>query len=157
MGSDISFDLDTPSAAAPAAAAVTAHASDISFDLEMPKASPAEVELPAVEMPKTGASGSDVDFDFDLGTVKLDTPLIQPTAAPAPLNLGGISLELDSPSAPAASGGADNPEAATKLELALAYEEMGDRDGARELLAEVLKEGSATQKAAAQARLNQLG
>ena len=71
--------------------------------------------------------------------------------------MGGISLELDSPSPVTASGGADNAEAATKLELALAYEEMGDRDGARELLAEVLKEGSATQQAAAQARLNQLG
>ena len=77
-------------------------------------------------------------------------------AAPAPLNLGGLSLELDSPS-PAAPSASDNPEAATKLELALAYEEMGDRDGARELLAEVLKEGSASQQAAAQARLNQLG
>ncbi len=154
MGSDISFDLDPPSAAAPA---VSAHASDISFDLEMPKAGGMEMDLPAVEMPKVAASGSDVDFDFDLGTVKLNAPLIQPAAAPAPLNLGGISLELDSPSPAAASGGADNPEAATKLELALAYEEMGDRDGARELLAEVLKEGSATQQAAAKARLNQLG
>ena len=57
----------------------------------------------------------------------------------------------------AASSASDSPEAATKLELALAYEEMGDHDGARELLAEVLKEGSASQQAAAQARLNQLG
>ena len=156
LGSDISFDLDPPATATPEAA-VSAHASDISFDLEMPKAGVMEMDLPAVEMPKAAAGGSDVDFDFDLGTVKLNAPLIQPAAAPAPLDLGGISLELDSPSPATASGGADNPEAATKLELALAYEDMGDRDGARELLAEVLKEGSATQQAAAQARLNQLG
>ncbi|MBK9623095.1 MAG: FimV family protein [Rhodocyclaceae bacterium] len=156
LGSDISFDLDPPSAAAPAASAVSAHASDISFDLEMPKAGGMELDLPAVEMPKAAAVGSDVDFDFDLGTVKLDAPLVQPAAAAAPLNLGGISLELDSPAA-VTNGGADNPEATTKLELALAYEDMGDRDGARELLAEVLKEGSAAQQAAAQARLNQLG
>ena len=157
LGSDISFDLDPPSAAVPAAPEVSAHASDISFDLDMPKAGGVEMDLPAVDMPKAAAGASDVDFDFDLGTVKLNAPLIQPAAAPAPLDLGGISLELDSPSPVTASGGADNAEAATKLELALAYEEMGDRDGARELLAEVLKEGSATQQAAAQARLNQLG
>jgi pilus assembly protein FimV len=51
----------------------------------------------------------------------------------------------------------DNPEAATKLELALAYEEMGDREGARELLEEVLKEGSPAQRSAAQAKLESLG
>jgi pilus assembly protein FimV len=47
----------------------------------------------------------------------------------------------------------DDPEAATKLELAIAYEEMGDRDGARELLEEVVKEGSPSQVAAAQVKL----
>ena len=150
QGSEIQFDIETPST-------VEAPSSDISFDLEMPKAGAAEIAMPVVDTPKAAASESDgVDFDFDLGTVKLNAPLIQPAAAPAPLNLGGLSLELDSPS-PAAPSASDNPEAATKLELALAYEEMGDRDGARELLAEVLKEGSASQQAAAQARLNQLG
>ena len=148
--SEIQFDLETPSS-------IEAPSSDISFDLEMPKAGAAEIEMPAVSAPKAATSGADsVDFDFDLGTVKLNAPLIQPAAAPAPLNLGGLSLELDSPS-PAAASASDNPEAATKLELALAYEEMGDGDGARELLAEVLKEGSASQQAAAQARINQLG
>jgi pilus assembly protein FimV len=37
-------------------------------------------------------------------------------------------------------------EVATKLELARAYEEMGDKDGARELVEEVLREGSGRQK-----------
>jgi len=50
----------------------------------------------------------------------------------------------------------DDPEVATKLELAQAYEEMGDREGARELLNEVLAEGSAAQQAAARTRLDQL-
>ena len=34
-----------------------------------------------------------------------------------------------------------NEEVATKLDLAKAYEEMGDLEGARELLQEVIKEG----------------
>jgi pilus assembly protein FimV len=48
-------------------------------------------------------------------------------------------------------------EVATKLDLAKAYEEMGDAEGARELLQEVMSEGSAEQKQAAGAILKRLG
>jgi pilus assembly protein FimV len=48
-------------------------------------------------------------------------------------------------------------EVATKLDLAKAYEEMGDKDGARELLNEVMKDGDAAQKGQAQALLGKLG
>jgi len=43
-----------------------------------------------------------------------------------------------------------NEEVSTKIELAKAYEEMGDIEGARELLQEVLRDGDATQRTAAQ-------
>ena len=46
-----------------------------------------------------------------------------------------------------------NEEVTTKLDLAKAYEEMGDLEGARELLQEVLKEGDAAQQEKAQAIL----
>jgi pilus assembly protein FimV len=46
-----------------------------------------------------------------------------------------------------------NEEVATKLDLAKAYEEMGDLEGARELLQEVVKEGDAGQQEKAQALL----
>ena len=45
----------------------------------------------------------------------------------------------------------------TKCDLAKAYEEMGDKDGAREILREVLAEGDAQQKADAEAMLARLG
>jgi pilus assembly protein FimV len=45
----------------------------------------------------------------------------------------------------------------TKLDLAKAYEEMGDFEGARELLQEVLIEGDATQRAKAQFILAKIG
>ena len=48
-------------------------------------------------------------------------------------------------------------EVATKLDLAKAYEEMGDLEGARELLQEVLKEGDASQQEKAQAVLAKIG
>ena len=40
---------------------------------------------------------------------------------------------------------ADSDEAATKLDLARAYYEMGDYDGAREILDEVVNEGNEEQ------------
>ena len=44
----------------------------------------------------------------------------------------------------------------TKFDLAKAYQEMGDKDGAREILQEVLQEGDAEQKIAAQSVLSSL-
>jgi pilus assembly protein FimV len=48
-------------------------------------------------------------------------------------------------------------EAETKLELARAYEEMGDKEGARELLQEVVREGTAEQQSLAGDMLTRLG
>ena len=48
-------------------------------------------------------------------------------------------------------------DAATKLDLAKAYQEMGDVEGAREILQEVLHEGDDQQKTEAQALLAKLG
>lgn len=50
-----------------------------------------------------------------------------------------------------------NEEVSTKLDLAKAYEEMGDLEGARELLHEVVKEGDATQREKAQGILTRIG
>jgi len=63
------------------------------------------------------------------------------------------------PAAPAgdAQGDPKWQEVATKLDLAKAYEEMGDKDGARELLNEVLREGDAAQQGQANQLLAKLG
>jgi pilus assembly protein FimV len=46
---------------------------------------------------------------------------------------------------------------ATKLDLAAAYDEIGDKDGARELLEEVMRNGDADQQSKAKSMLSQLG
>jgi pilus assembly protein FimV len=77
-------------------------------------------------------------------------------AAPAP-DFSGVSLDLGTSDGSAAAG--TDPkwqEIATKLDLAKAYEEMGDKDGARELLSEVMKDGDAAQKGQAQQLLVKL-
>jgi pilus assembly protein FimV len=76
--------------------------------------------------------------DFD--KTMLFTPGSLPDTAAGAYSAAGDSDGFDS-----------NVQAvATKLDLAKAYQEMGDAEGARELLDEVLAEGSAAQKKAAQ-------
>ena len=75
------------------------------------------------------------------------------------MDMSSISFDLGTPgeAAPPAEGDARWQEVATKLDLAKAYEEMGDKDGARDLLNEVVKEGDAAQQNQAQDMLSKLG
>jgi pilus assembly protein FimV len=62
--------------------------------------------------------------------------------------------------APAPAAGIDPAlweEVNTKLDLARAYLEMGDREGAREILQEVVQEGDDDQKADAQQLIAEAG
>lgn len=94
----------------------------------------------------------------------LDFPLESPakTAAPAPdLGLGDINLNMDNLRAASETGAAEPKnehwqEVATKLDLAKAYQEMGDAAGAREILEEVLRDGDDQQRESAQALMQQL-
>ena len=100
------------------------------FDLEdLPSELTSRDELPLV------AEDDDLaEFDLDLD---LDT-----------------LLQADNSEEDADFSGSD--ESATKLDLARAYIEMSEADGARELLEEVLQQGSDEQKAEAQELLNNL-
>ena len=51
----------------------------------------------------------------------------------------------------------DSDETATKLDLASAYIDMGDMAGAKEIIDEIMKEGSAGQQAEAKALLEKIG
>jgi len=126
---------------------------DFNLDLGATKA-----EAPAPAAPAEPEPSSGLDFDLKLD----DMPSAQPEEKSAPLDLGAISLDLGTPSAAtevAAQGSTDPKwqEVATKLDLAKAYEEMGDKNGARELLNEVMKDGDAAQKGQAEQLLAKLG
>lgn len=103
----------------------------------------------------------------ELSALDLDMPDLPDTStsAPAvpPLDLSGISLDLSETGADTAvvPDDADTEisnaaEMATKLDLALAYQEIGDKEGARELLDEVIKGGTADQIDKAKAMLQKL-
>jgi pilus assembly protein FimV len=173
---DLGFDLDLGGAEIkPAAAAGDALSPDtkapgapdaaasIDFDFELPaageaaKSAPAQAsgEAPTATLEAPAASAGDsggIDFDFNL-----DLPAEKEEAPAAPLDLSSINLDLGSPGGAAAPADAHWQEVATKLDLAKAYQEMGDKDGAHELLNEVLKEGDAAQQQQAQTMLSALG
>jgi len=96
-------------------------------------------------------------------TFTLDFPTeSKPKVAPArDLGLDEITLNLDKSGSTSATSSAalkDDlwQEVATKLDLAKAYQEMGDVAGAREILDEVLRDGDAQQRESAQTLMQQL-
>lgn len=140
---------------------------DLSATVVQTEALPAEDDAAVTDLERTEFDNQLLDFDFDLdGTADAassDAPM---------LDLSDIDLELESPADDVAGSSmtasvdaapADevlSPEALqevdTKLDLARAYEEMGDKEGARELIDEVLREGSASQREAANRLLERL-
>jgi pilus assembly protein FimV len=75
--------------------------------------------------------------------------------------LGGLDLSLDGEPKTQPGPGAEKNghwyDVQTKFDLAKAYQEMGDKDGAREILQEVIKEGDVDQKAQARTLMDSLG
>jgi pilus assembly protein FimV len=123
----------------------------LDFDLGMGDSS--KTAAPPSSTPAADTSGG---LDFDLNLDGGDKSATQ--SAPS-MDLSAISLDLGETAAPAGGGNGDPKwqEVATKLDLAKAYEEMGDKDGARELLNEVMKDGDSAQKGQAQQLLAKLG
>ena len=112
-----------------------------------------------VEAPAEEDIGLDFDFNLDK-ELEASTPAEETSESHElipDLDLGGINLNLDETptvsfeAADTVAGGDQKwEESATKLDLAKAYVEMGDKEGAREILQEVLEEGGPEQKDSAQ-------
>lgn len=118
----------------------------------------------AIELAAPPADESLLDFDFNLDQEEAAAPHEAKGMAASGLDFSGISLEMDEPVAAAAAPAAltDLPddfgsqEVSTKLDLARAYVDMGDKEGAREILQEVLKEGATEQQEEARKLLAEL-
>jgi len=149
---DLNIDLPAAEPSAPSSNAI-----DFNFDID--KLSPAEPA--AAPASATAASAGDGGLDFDIGTLSIHAGgATEPSTSATPsIDLSGISLDLGATTSPSASSTGKNEkwyEVQTKFDLAKAYQEMGDKDGAREILKEVIAEGDTEQKAAAQAVLASL-
>ena len=141
VAGDFDFDIESP---APAAGGED-------FSVAMPESTPKTRVEPGIE----SLSG----LDFDTGADESAAPAAdneikwepEPPAAATEVN-------LDAPAAESGNGesSAQWDEAATKLDLAKAYIDMGDAEGARSILQEVMAEGSEAQKKQAQELSSQI-
>jgi len=139
------------------------------FNLDTPAASP-DVSIDIVP-PVAASEPASIDFNIDLPP--LDVPAAEPEATPMPaapaadagldfkIDVGDLNINLDDTSTQAAPSAAARDghwyDVQQKFDLAKAYQEMGDKDGAREILQEVIKEGDAEQQSQAQTLLNSIG
>jgi pilus assembly protein FimV len=151
----LDFDLDLGGADEVAA---ESDEGGMDFDLDLGELSAEEASLSAdAEKP-----GLDLDMgDFDLADLESAETLETATEA-----TGGLDLEMalddfgdlgdldDLGDLGELDSGED--EITTKLDLAQAYAEMGDAEGARSMLEEVIAAGSAEQKQQAQALIDKL-
>ncbi|MEW6514417.1 MAG: FimV/HubP family polar landmark protein [Pseudomonadota bacterium] len=149
--SEMDFDLDLGSPVEPSAAAAAVQSGEAAL-AELAGLAPEEAPIAG------GLSDLKLDFDLELDQGPAETAATKPLAGAA-VETTDLVLDFPGESSEAATQSVakpDNPEVATKLELAQAYEEMGDLEGARELLNEVVSEGSESQQAQARAKLDQL-
>ncbi|GHT97377.1 hypothetical protein FACS1894154_00580 [Betaproteobacteria bacterium] len=160
-----------PQAAAPTPAPTPAPAAEsdlvASLEFDLPETSqigtgsaPAFDMNATVIMPMAGAGGGGGEATVDLERTSFD-----PSALDFDLDLSAAGAPSSAapqhaPAAPVASAEpvdlAESNETDTKLELARAYQDMGDTEGALDLLREIVAESSGEQKATAQALINEL-
>ncbi|HBH39219.1 MAG TPA: fimbrial protein FimV, partial [Curvibacter sp.] len=148
--------------AAPVAAAVPAAASGVDLDLDLDFSldeAPARAAVPsAATQPAPIASAPDNSLAFEAPSL----PVSPAAAAAAPaannmmnFDMGGLSLDLGTPSEQPGGDGED--PLSTKLALADEFKAIGDTDGARALIEEIIAEASGDMKSRAQKALAALG
>lgn len=142
--------LDGLDAAARATVAETEIPTETATPSDGPGLAPSPIEL---------MSESDTPLEADFSGLEIEEPVQGDTAADE------LDLSADfaaSESAPESEEeelliAAESNGFSTKLDLARAYMDMGDDDGARQILEEVAAEGTAELKAEAQALLERIG
>lgn len=169
-----------PRAAAPAPVAAPVLAGEAALDAAMSGMSESDSmgieratgsgSLSEVDLEKTNFESSLLDFDFELGEdtnvsrsnmdlsdINVRTDPGFPASAPARNGNSQVEMVDTSAAVKPATGSIDvHDEVSTKLELARAYEEMGDLEGARELLEEVMSDGADQQKEMAKTILSRI-
>ena len=148
------YDLDTMDFGSPAEPTAAPSLSQpalepFEFDAPPAAASPAADEDPFAldDVPAATPAAAASEPSFDLADIDLELPSFEQPAA--------FDADFLAPSSePALEPAALSPEhmeMETKLDLAIAYQEIGDKEGARELLDEVIKGGSSEQVSKASA------
>jgi pilus assembly protein FimV len=135
------------------------------FTLEVPPAGPSPEADIALDTGTPARDNTVIDFNIEMPTQDPVTLASRPAAASGAdagldFKLDGLNLSLEGEQKTVAKGEEKDGQwydVQTKFDLAKAYQEMGDRDGAKEILQEVIKEGDTEQKSQAKTLLDSLG
>ena len=131
---------------------------DFSLDEIDPKTIPVRQHRPEAVAPTVALPPRDkVDdgLDFDLGDLGGDAPAPKAAAATdSTLDFGEFGLDTGTPEPPA---GPDHDPLSRKIELAEEFRQIGDMEGARDLLEEVIAKADGALKSKAQGMLDRLG
>jgi pilus assembly protein FimV len=146
LGTELDLDLGMPAAGSGAPPGLP--------EVTQPMPAPAPLATAELDLPTAAgaaASRRESSLDFDLGSISLDLDAAPPSS-PSPAGEGdSAALGL----ADAIEDGNDPFE--RKLELAEEFRQIGDMDGARDLLQEVIAQTSGAIQAKAQNMLDRLG
>ncbi|CUI04779.1 FimV/HubP family polar landmark protein [Massilia antarctica] len=152
---DMNFDMDFNAPAATSTVSLSKAPADDDFNLDgmnfdLPQSTtPGAVPSLANDDPfavDTKTAKADAAPEFDMHSLDLDLPAGSKADHTALPDFNDIGSAAD---VPAGELTPVQMEMETKLDLAIAYQEIGDKEGARELLDEVIKGGSASQVAKA--------
>jgi len=149
LNDELSLPAEEPKAETPAADPLDFDLSGISLELNPQESMPAAEEpAPTVELDS---------LESELAA-PASTESAESSEASEPSSNELPDLDFDSMNTQMLTDDADasSAEMATKLDLAIAYQEIGDKEGARELLDEVMKGGSPEQSERAKALLLEL-
>lgn len=173
LDKELMGDIAAEAPAAPAAVAsevapaAAAPADELDMDALL---NPAPAPAPAAPAPVPEADNSHMlDFDFNLDAAATGEPEAPVEAAPDALETFDFDMSsLEAPEAaeapaapvsePVSTAGLDvsDDPLSTKLDLARVYLDMGDKEGAREVLEELVKEAQGSLRAEAEALLDSL-
>jgi pilus assembly protein FimV len=153
---DFGLGEDKPAVPAPVLEASMPAIPPLSFEddpfalPELPTATPA-LPSEAAYAEHESIEPSRMDAHFDLPGFDLDLPSDGGLPLPEVHEDGGATVAAPAASAAPAELTAQQMEMETKLDLAIAYQEIGDKEGARELLEEVIRGGNPEQASRANA------
>lgn len=156
LSDDVSFDLADDSFAL----ANVAEEDPLSFDLTLEDNNVSEeviaevVSFDEVDLSNDFADTLEPEIELPVTTPELKE--VPPVAEEAKVVEAHVSAPLAALESEDLEFLTDGDEVSTKLDLAQAYVDLGDVDGAREILLEVIKEGKEEQKAEAAALLDSL-
>lgn len=101
------------------------------------------------EVPQSTVSPDRGFTDIDFSGIDLDLPKM-------PAEVNQDKPKFEKVVTPTATPHVVSEQVSTKLDLAMAYQKIGDKDGARQLLSEVLQAGNQEQVAAAKTMMSEL-